>query len=79
MDAKNWFISVADTGHGIPEDAMNNLFQKFYRVKGMETKVAGTGLGLSICKQIVLGHGGRMEVKSKVGEGTTFTAYIPRK
>ena len=79
LDEKTWQISVADTGHGIPEDAMTNLFQKFYRVKGMETKVAGTGLGLSICKQIILGHGGRIEVKSKVGEGTTFTAYIPRK
>jgi signal transduction histidine kinase len=79
MDAKTWFISVADTGHGIPEDAMNNLFQKFYRVKGMETKVGGTGLGLSICKQIILGHGGRIDVKSKVGDGTTFIAYIPRK
>jgi len=79
MDAQTWFISVADTGYGIPEDAMNNLFQKFYRVKGMETEVGGTGLGLSICKQIILGHGGRIEVKSKVGEGTIFTAFIPRK
>jgi signal transduction histidine kinase len=79
MDEKTWQISVADTGHGIPEEAMTNLFQKFYRVKGMESKVGGTGLGLSICKQIILGHGGRIEVKSKVGEGTTFTAFIPRK
>jgi signal transduction histidine kinase len=78
LDEKTWQVSVADTGHGIPEEAMNNLFQKFYRVKGMETKVAGTGLGLSICKQIILGHGGRIEVKSKVEEGTTFTAFIPR-
>lgn len=79
MDDKTWQISVADTGYGIPEDAMTNLFQKFYRVKGMESKVVGTGLGLSICKQIVQGHGGRIEVKSKVGEGTTFIAFIPRK
>jgi signal transduction histidine kinase len=79
MDDKTWQISVADTGYGIPEDAMTNLFQKFYRVKGMEAKVGGTGLGLSICKQIILGHGGRMEVKSKVEQGTTFTAFIPRK
>jgi signal transduction histidine kinase len=79
MDNKTWQFSVADTGHGIPEEAMTNLFQKFYRVKGVETKVGGTGLGLSICKQIILGHGGRMEVKSKVEQGTTFTAFIPRK
>jgi signal transduction histidine kinase len=79
MDDKNWFFTIADTGFGIPEDAMPNLFQKFYRVKGMETKAAGTGLGLSICKQIVQGHGGRIEVRSKIGEGTTFTVFIPRK
>jgi signal transduction histidine kinase len=79
MDEKSWEFSVADNGHGIPEEAMSNLFQKFYRVKGMETKVAGTGLGLSICKGIVQGHGGRINVKSAVGVGTTFTVLIPRK
>jgi signal transduction histidine kinase len=73
-----WKFSVADTGHGIPDDAMPNLFQKFYRVKGMETKVAGTGLGLSICKGIVQGHGGRIEVRSKLGSGTGFTVFLPR-
>jgi signal transduction histidine kinase len=77
QETKFWKISVADTGYGIPEEAMPNLFQKFYRVKGMEAKVVGTGLGLSICKQIIQGHGGRMDVTSKVGEGTTFTAFIP--
>ena len=79
MDSSAWQFSVADSGHGIPEESMPNLFQKFYRVKGMETKVAGTGLGLSICKGIIQGHGGRIDVTSKVGEGTTFTAIIPRK
>ena len=79
MDSSAWQFSVADNGHGIPEESMPNLFQKFYRVKGMETKVAGTGLGLSICKGIIQGHGGRIDVTSKVGEGTTFTAVIPRK
>lgn len=79
MEERHWFISVADTGLGIPEEFLPNLFQKFYRVKGMETKAAGTGLGLSICKQIVQGHGGRIEVKSKVGEGTAFIVQIPRK
>jgi signal transduction histidine kinase len=78
MDEHFWHITVADTGMGIPEEAIPNLFQKFYRVKGMETKVAGTGLGLSICKQIVQGHGGRIEVKSKPGEGTSFRVSIPR-
>ena len=78
LDPQSWLVNVIDNGHGIPEDAMPNLFQKFYRVKGMDIKVGGTGLGLSICKGIVQGHGGKIEVKSKVGEGTTFTMIIPR-
>ena len=71
-------IILQDTGIGIPEDALPHLFQKFYRVRENETKAAGTGLGLSICKQIVQGHGGRVEVKSKIGVGTTFTVHLPR-
>jgi signal transduction histidine kinase len=71
-------IILQDTGIGIPEDALPHLFQKFYRVRENETKVAGTGLGLSICKQIVQGHGGRVEVKSKIGVGTAFTVHLPR-
>ena len=71
-------IAVQDTGVGIPEDALPHLFQKFYRVRENEAKVAGTGLGLSICKQIVQGHGGRIEVKSKIGVGTAFTVRLPR-
>jgi signal transduction histidine kinase len=72
------FICVEDTGLGIPEDALAHLFEKFYRVRETEGKAAGTGLGLSICKQIVQGHGGRMEVKSKLGSGTSFTVHLPR-
>jgi len=79
VDEKTWFMSVSDTGYGIPEEAIPNLFQKFYRVKGMETKVGGTGLGLSICKGIIQGHGGQITVKSKIQVGTIFTAVIPRK
>jgi signal transduction histidine kinase len=74
-----WFFSVTDTGLGIPEDSLPNLFTKFYRVRSSENYAIGTGLGLSICKQIVQGHSGRIEVKSKLGEGTTFTALIPNK
>jgi two-component system, OmpR family, sensor histidine kinase VicK len=79
MEPKEWFFSVTDTGLGIPEDSLPNLFTKFYRVKSSENKAVGTGLGLSICKKIVEGHGGRIEVKSKVGEGTAFIAHLPRK
>ena len=76
---REWHIKVSDTGLGIPEEAMPNLFTKFFRVRGAENYAIGTGLGLSICKQIVQGHGGRIEVKSKMGEGTTFTVIIPTK
>ena len=71
-------FSVQDTGIGIPEEALSHLFEKFYRVREVENKVTGTGLGLSICKQIVQGHGGQINVKSKIGEGTTFIVCLPR-
>ena len=71
-------ISVQDTGAGIPDEAVPHLFEKFYRVRETEGHVSGTGLGLAICKEIVQGHGGRMEVKSAVGEGSTFSVFLPR-
>src|SRR6266545_5358503 len=71
-------IFVQDSGIGIPEEAIPHLFQKFYRVREHEGKATGTGLGLSICKQIVQGHNGRIEVKSKMGVGTSFTLHLPR-
>jgi len=74
----NVCIIIQDTGMGIPEEALPHLFEKFYRVRETEDKVAGTGLGLSICKQIVNGHGGRIEVKSKYGVGTSFSVLLPR-
>src|SRR3990172_10182738 len=60
-------ISVQDTGVGIPDDAVGHICEKFYRVRENETKVTGTGLGLSICKQIIQGHGGTIEIKSRLG------------
>jgi signal transduction histidine kinase len=76
---KEFILAVQDSGIGIPEKALPNLFQKFYRVQDAEGKPAGTGLGLSICKQIVQGHGGYIEVHSQLAEGTTFTIHLPRK
>src|SRR5574338_1292411 len=70
-------ISVQDTGMGIPQPALPHLCEKFYRVREHEGHAAGTGLGLSICKQIVQGHGGRIEVKSKMGVGSLFTFTLP--
>ena len=71
-------ITIQDTGLGIPEEAIPHLFEKFYRVREHEGKVTGTGLGLSISKQIIQGHNGRIEVKSKMGVGTSFTIHLPR-
>jgi signal transduction histidine kinase len=71
-------ITVQDTGMGIPEDALPHLFEKFYRVREHENKAGGTGLGLSISKQIMQGHNGALEVKSKVGVGTAFILRLPR-
>jgi len=78
-EKKEFILAVQDTGIGIQEKALPNLFQKFYRVQDAEGKPTGTGLGLSICKQIVQGHGGRIEVHSQLAEGTTFTIHLPRK
>ncbi len=78
VDTNEWMLFVRDTGIGIPAKALPHLFQKFYRVQASEGKVPGTGLGLSICRQIVSGHGGSIEVKSRLGKGTTFIIHIPR-
>jgi signal transduction histidine kinase len=79
LSKSDWTLTVRDTGLGIPETSLPHLFEKFYRVRATENKAAGTGLGLSICKQIVSGHGGSIQVDSKVGEGTAFIIHIPRK
>ncbi len=70
-------IAVRDTGLGIPPESLDKLFQRFYRVPGTEHVVRGTGLGLNISKSLVEAHGGKLEVESTVGEGTTFTVILP--
>lgn len=74
---KDVVFYIQDTGLGIPEESLPHLFEKFFRVRENESRIAGTGLGLSICKQIVQGHGGRIEVKSKTGVGTVFVVFLP--
>lgn len=64
--------TVLDTGVGIPESVMPNLFSKFYRNYRNRAQIGGTGLGLYLCKTIVTAHGGNIWVRSKEGEGTTF-------
>jgi len=65
-------IKVSDTGVGIPDEVMANLFKPF-----QTTKKGGLGLGLAYCKRAVEDHGGTITVESKVGEGTTFTISLP--
>jgi signal transduction histidine kinase len=76
-EEKEIAMYIQDTGLGIPDESLPHLFQKFFRVREHESRVAGTGLGLSICKQIINGHSGRIEVKSKIGVGTVFSVFLP--
>jgi PAS domain S-box-containing protein len=72
-------IRVEDTGLGIPAEALNAIFQQFYRVKDEKTRyIQGTGLGLAIVKSIVESHQGRIMVESQPGKGSTFTVFLPR-
>ena len=67
-------IDVKDTGFGIPEDAQESIFEEFFRVDNtINQEVKGTGLGLTLVKHIIEAHQGKIWVKSKVGEGSTFS------
>jgi two-component system phosphate regulon sensor histidine kinase PhoR len=71
-------IDVEDTGPGISADHLPHVFERFYVVdKSRSKKLGGTGLGLSIVKHITLAHKGTVSVKSRVGEGTTFSVLLP--
>ncbi len=65
-------IEVRDTGDGIPEDQLKNIWDRYYKLDKMHSRVQGTGLGLSIVKSILTLHGARFGVQSRVGEGSTF-------
>jgi PAS domain S-box-containing protein len=71
-------LRVRDTGIGIPAGDMPHLFERFYRgERTTQSNMAGTGLGLSIVKEIVDLHGGKIEVDSQVGQGSTFIVWLP--
>jgi signal transduction histidine kinase len=72
-------LGITDTGIGIAEEDVPRIFEDFYRAgNARERESNGTGLGLSIVKHIVEAHGGRIDVESRLGRGTTFTIIVPR-
>jgi signal transduction histidine kinase/ligand-binding sensor domain-containing protein/AraC-like DNA-binding protein len=71
-------IKVADTGIGIPQDQLNSIFKRFYRVESTENlKVKGSGIGLSLTRELVKAHHGSISVESEIGKGSIFTVRIP--
>lgn len=74
MDESFAYISVSDTGCGIPEEELTNIFRRSYTTRSDK---GGQGLGLAITRAIILEHAGKIEVSSKAGEGTTFTIGMP--
>lgn len=79
-DHKYFYVKVSDSGIGIPQESLDNIFERFYRCdKSHSREIGGTGLGLAITKNAVVSHGGAIKVQSAVGEGTTFTVRIPLK
>jgi len=73
-EEKEAVIEIQDTGYGIKEEDLDRIFDPFFT-----TRPTGTGLGLSITKRIIEEHGGRIDVESKVGDGTIFKIYLPLK
>ena len=73
-----WIVcEIKDSGIGIPEKELEKIFDRFYRIdKSRSKKVEGIGLGLSICDEIVKRHNGKIEIKSRIGEGTVVSVYF---
>jgi len=74
QDGSRVLVQVKDTGFGIPHENMNKIFDPFFTTKDVGQ---GTGLGLAVCYGILSDHGGRLDVRSTVGAGTTFTITLP--
>ncbi len=77
-DGPGWRIDVQDSGIGIPPEEIGHLFERFFRASNAATAGRpGSGLGLSIVKEVAEMHGGRVEVTSTLGAGTTVHLYLP--
>ena len=78
VDGAVVLCDVTDTGPGIAPEHQSRVFERFYRVdKARSRELGGTGLGLSIVKHLTQAMGGSVEVKSQVGQGSTFTVRLP--
>ncbi|MDE7319910.1 MAG: cell wall metabolism sensor histidine kinase WalK [Lachnospiraceae bacterium] len=79
-DHKFFYVKVSDSGMGIPQESLDYIFERFYRVdKSHSREIGGTGLGLAITKSAVVAHRGAIRVQSEMEQGTTFTVRIPLK
>ena len=77
-DHKYFYVTVSDSGMGIPEESIDKIFERFYRVdKSHSREIGGTGLGLAITRNAIVMHRGAIKVKSKEHQGTTFSVRIP--
>lgn len=74
VDGRRLALEISDTGIGIPVEDMSRIFEPFFTTKEVGK---GTGLGLSVCYGIITDHGGRLNVRSNFGKGTTFTIFLP--
>jgi two-component system OmpR family sensor kinase len=70
-------VGVEDNGAGIPPEDLPHIFERFYRADPSRSRPGGSGLGLAIAKWVAEAHGGRIEVESQVGRGSTFTVWLP--
>jgi signal transduction histidine kinase len=70
-------VEITDTGPGIAPENLPHLFERFYRIPDSEGFTKGTGLGLSIAARLLREHGGRIEVQSELGQGSTFSCHLP--
>ena len=77
-DHQYFFVKVEDSGMGIPEESLEHIYERFYRVdKSHSREIGGTGLGLAITRNSIIMHRGAIKVHSVLEEGTTFDVRIP--
>ena len=77
-DRKYFFVTISDSGIGIPKESIDHIFERFYRVdKSHSREIGGTGLGLAITRSAIVMHKGAIRVSSTPGEGTVFSIRVP--